>query len=330
MKKMKVILTGSTGFVGASVLKKLEESEHHVDCLVRSQQASLSVSCSTVVADLTHLSDANSLEPLLSSLADCDVVVHCAARAHIMKDEAVDPLDEYRRVNRDATLMLAQMAAEQGVKRFVFVSSIKVNGEFSQPNQRFIPDVIAAPTDPYGLSKYEAEQGLKKISDETGMEVVIIRPPLVYGPGVKGNFASMIRWVKKGVPLPLGLVKNFRSLVAVENLADFISLCANRHKSPKAANEVFLISDGEDISTSDLLRKVAKAYGVKARLLPIPVGLMKFFAQLFGKGSVADRLFGNLQVDSTKARDLLGWVPVISMDDQLQKIVNFEKEKGEK
>jgi nucleoside-diphosphate-sugar epimerase len=164
------------------------------------------------------------------------------------------------------------------------------------------------------------------IAQETGMEAVIIRPPLVYGPGVKGNFASMVNWVKKDLPLPLGAVHNQRSLVALDNLVDFIALCADRERSLNAANQVFLISDGEDVSTSELLRKVAKAYGVKSRLLPMPVGLMKLAAKLLGKGVVADRLFGNLQVDSSKARKLLGWKPVVTMDEQLAKMAATEKE----
>jgi nucleoside-diphosphate-sugar epimerase len=250
-----------------------------------------------------------------------DVVVHVAARAHIMRDEVSDPLAEYRRVNRDATLALARMAAEAGVNRFVFVSSIGVNG--NQTVKPFSESDEAHPHDAYSLSKYVAEQGLLAIARETGMEVVIIRPPLVYGVNAPGNFGSLVKWVKKGVPLPLGAVRNLRSLVALDNLVDFIALCADPDRSPNAANEVFLISDGVDVSTSDLLLKVAKACGVKSRLLPVPVGLMRFAAKVLGKGAVADRLFGNLQVDSSKARDLLGWKPVVTMDEALERMLSF-------
>jgi len=197
-------------------------------------------------------------------LSNVDVVIHTAARAHILNDEVFDPLSEYRKVNCDATLRLARAAAELGVKRFVFVSSVKVNGEMSGLNRPFSPDDSFIPVDPYGLPKHEAEQGLLQIAEETAMEVVIIRPPLVYGPGVRANFASMIKWVQKAIPLPFGAIYNKRSLMALDNLVNFIALCADRGKSPKAANEVFLIYDNEDVSTTQLLRKVASAFGKRS------------------------------------------------------------------
>ena len=237
-----------------------------------------------------------------------------------MHDELADPLAEYRKVNRDATLALARLAAQAGVKRFVFVSSIGVNGNLS--TSPFCENDEPHPHDAYSLSKYEAEQGLLAIAKETGLEVVIIRPPLVYGANAPGNFGSLVKWLKKGVHLPFGVVRNARSSVALDNLVDFIALCADPARSPKAANEVFLVSDGVDVSTSDLLRKVAKACGVKSRLLPVPVGLMRFAARVLGKGAVADRLFGNLQVDSSKAHDLLGWKPVVTMDEALSQMFN--------
>jgi len=254
-------------------------------------------------------------------LSSVDVVIHTAARAHIMDDEVLDPLSEYRKVNCDATLQLARTAAESGVKRFVFVSSVKVNGEVGALNRPFSPNDNSMPVDPYGLSKHEAEQGLLQIAKETAMEVVIIRPPLVYGPGVRANFASMMKWMQKAIPLPFGAIHNRRSLVALDNLVDFIVLCADREQSPKAANEVFLISDNEDVSTTQLLRKVASAFGKRSWLIPIPVSWMTFAAKLLGKEDVAVRLFSSLQVDSSKARDLLGWKPIVTMDEQLKKIV---------
>jgi len=338
---MKVFLTGATGFVGSALLSRFVADGAEVLALVRRRSDALPAQVEQVVEDLGGLlrcarndeegssDDDDTMDcrvagaprnALFEGLKSVDVVVHAAARAHIMRDEVAEPLAEYRKVNRDATLALARLAAEAGVKRFVFVSSVKVNGEITRPGDAFKPDVVESPVDPYGLSKYEAEQGLFEIARETGMEVVIIRPALVYGPGVKGNFASMVKWVKKSVPLPLGLVRNSRSLVALDNLVDFIALCADRDRSPKAANEVFLISDGLDVSTSELLRKVANACGVKPLLLPVPVGLLRFAAKALGKGAVADRLFGNLQVDSSKARDLLGWRPVVTMDEQLAKM----------
>ena len=311
---MKILLTGATGFVGRAFLDVLMSRSYELVVFVRDKGVSLPSDVKKVVADLSNLSHLNS-----SDFANMDVMVHIAARVHVMNDKVSNPLLAFRKVNRDATLLLAGMAAEAGVKRFVFVSSIKVNGEMTNPGQPFSPDDDFVPTDPYGLSKYEAEQGLLKIANETGLEVVIIRPPLVYGPGVKANFASMMNWMSKSIPLPFGTVHNQRSLVALDNLVDFIALCADREKSPKAANEVFLISDGEDVSTTQLLKKVAKAFNKKAILLPIPVGLMTFMAKLLGKGDVANRLFGSLQVDSSKARDLLGWKPVTTMDEQLNK-----------
>ncbi|MEA1988829.1 MAG: SDR family oxidoreductase [Pseudomonadota bacterium] len=363
---MKVFLTGATGFVGSTLVQRFVSDGVEVKALVRDEAIVLPDGVQKVVGDLAflavgdpsasrrevstpggvlgmsgviaqdaregalgdHVNPARDLSTALKmTLTDIDVVVHVAARAHIMREELADPLAEYREVNRDATLSLARLAADAGVKRFVFVSSIKVNGEFTRPGNPFLPDDKYIPTDPYGLSKYEAEQGLLNIAEETGMEVVIIRPPLVYGPGVKANFASMMNWVNKGIPLPFGAIHNQRSLVALDNLVDFMALCADREKSPKAANQVFLISDGEDVSTTQLLQKVANAFNKKARLLSIPVGLMTFMAKLLGKGDVANRLFGSLQVDSSKARDLLDWKPVITMDEQLKKIAEAFKDK---
>jgi nucleoside-diphosphate-sugar epimerase len=255
--------------------------------------------------------------------ADC--VIHSAARAHVTSDESLKSLDEYRRINRDMTLNLARLASKCGVKRFIYLSSIKVNGEQTSSRLKFKPDDDFSSFDPYAISKYEAENGLLELASGTGMEVVIIRPPLVYGPNVKANFASMIKWVKRGIPLPFDAIKNKRSLIALENLLDFILLCADRARSPNAANQIFLISDGEDVSTSTLLRRVARAYGIKSRLLPVPVLLIRLGAKFIGKSDMSDRLVGNLQVDSSKAYKLLGWKPVVSMDEQLKKMANYEK-----
>jgi len=305
----KVLITGSTGFVGS----RLCEVVAHDGWDVRRAVRHFSGAQDEVVAELRDDSDWS------EALKNIDVVIHLAARVHVMNDNAIDPLTEFRAVNTSATLCFAKQAVESGVKRFIFLSSIKVNGEFTQSGLAFKSDDGFIPTDPYGLSKYEAEQGLLELAEQTDMEVVIIRPPLVYGPGVKANFASMVKWVNRGVPLPLGAVNNKRSLVALDNLVSFVIHCIDH---PRAANEVFLVSDGEDVSMSELLRKVAKVFGKKLRLIPVPVCLMIFSAKLIGKGDVASRLFGSLQVDSSKARDLLGWKPVITMDKQLKKIVD--------
>jgi len=315
---MKCLITGATGFVGGAVVRGLErDSKFKVIAAVRRESHLLPQSIKQVlVGDLLVDTD------YAVVLEGIDVVVHAAARVHVMDDTAGDPLAEFRRVNVEGTLNLARQAAKAGVKRFIFISSIKVNGEGTTINKPFKPDDAVTTQGPYGLSKWEAEQGLFELASETGMEVVVIRPPLIYGSGVKANFQKMIEWVKKGVPLPLGSVNNKRSLVALDNLVDFILLCATH---PKAANEIFLISDGEDVSTTELLKKVSKALGKKARLIPVSVGLMTFVAKLLGKGDVANRLFGSLQVDSSKARKLLGWKPVITMDEQLRKTMTALK-----
>ncbi len=316
-----ILVTGATGFVGKELISQFLLRKNKVNAIVRKNTKELSLEIKQfTVADFGDLSSKISLKNIKESLQEVDVVIHTAARVHVMNDSVADPLTEFRKVNSDATLTLARMAADSRVNRFVFLSSIKVNGELTRGGCPFAPNDEYIPTDPYGLSKYEAEQGLLKIAKDTGMEVVIIRPPLVYGSGVKANFASMLKWVNKGVPLPFGAIHNKRSLVALDNLVDFIILCADREKSPKAANQVFLISDGEDVSTTQLLQKVAKAFNKRTWLIPIPVSVMTFFAKLLGKGDVANRLFGSLEVDSSKARELLGWKPVISMDEQLQKI----------
>jgi len=314
-QSIKVLVTGANGFIGHALCKRLAEVGHLVKKVARfsaDQQY-----CPDIITVQTIDGDTDWDEVLSGKF---DVLIHLAARVHIMHEQSSDPLADFRCVNVDGTANLARQAAGAGIKRFIFLSSVKVNGEESKVGEPFCVNQAPNPLDPYGISKMEAEQVLRRLALETGMEVVIIRPPLVYGPGVKGNFAAMINWIKKGFPLPLGAVSNQRSLVALDNLVDFIALCADRERSPKAANQVFLISDGEDVSTSDLLRKVAKAFGLKSRLLPVPVGLMIFAAKALGKGAIAYRLFGNLQVDSSKARELLGWKPVVTMDEQLAKM----------
>ncbi len=238
-----------------------------------------------------------------------------------MNHQSDDPLLEYRKVNVDGTLNLARQAAEAGIRRFIFVSSIKVNGEQTTLDQSFTADQVPAPQDAYGISKLEAERALQGLAKETGMEVVIIRPPLVYGPGVKGNFAMMIKLLDKRLPLPLGAINNKRSLVALDNLVDLIITCINH---PAAANQVFLAGDGKDLSTSELLREIGKAMGKPARLIPVPSGLLMFGAGLLGKKAIAQRVLGSLQVDNSKARNLLGWEPPISVEEGLRRCFDSE------
>lgn len=308
---MKILVTGANGFVGKALCARLYERGHQVVPAVRQAQG-LRNEC--VVGDIDNAPDWS------SGLQGCEVVVHLAARVHVMHEKATDSWAAFHRSNVAATLSLARQAAAAGVRRFVFLSSVKVNGEATIASQVFTELDLPAPLDAYGRSKMEAEQGLLEIAKGTGLEVVIIRPPLVYGPGVKGNFASLIKWVKNGVPLPLGSVDNLRSMIALDNLVNFTALCTNIALSPNAKGQVFLVSDGEDVSTAELLRRVAKAYGCRARLFSVPVRLMHMVARWMGKASVADRLLGSLVVDDSKARQMLGWHPPSSMDEQLQKM----------
>lgn len=324
---MKTFVTGANGFVGKALIERLLSEVYEVKALVRESSDALPLAVEQViVGDLADLTLSETSHLSRNHFKDIDVVVHTAARVHLINDGAFSPLAEYRKVNRDATLVLARLAAESGVKRFIFLSSIKVNGELTGPSQSFTPDDAHIPDDPYGLSKYEAEQGLLSLSQETKMDVVIIRPPLVYGPGVKGNFASLMKWINKPFPLPFGAIHNQRSLIALDNLLSFISLCVDLEKSSKASNQVFLICDSEDISTTLLLKKVKQALNfqsprnTKAWLLPVPVFIMAFLAKILGKEDIANRLFGSLKVDSSKAYDLLDWTPVVDIDEQLAKM----------
>jgi nucleoside-diphosphate-sugar epimerase len=267
-------------------------------------------------ASVVAVGDLSAQTDWSSALVGVDAVVHAAARVHVINDKCLDPLAEFCRVNVEGTAALARQAEAAGVKRFVFLSSIKVNGEFTEQGQPFTADDLPAPIDPYGMSKLEAEQGLREIEAQTGMEVVIVRPPLVYGPGVKANFALMMSWLERGIPLPLGAIHNARSVVALDNLVDLLVTCL---KHPAAAGQTFLVSDGEDISTTELLRRTAEAMGRKAVLWPVPTFILEWGATLVGKRAVAQRLCGSLQVDINKTRQLLGWTPRVSVDDGLRR-----------
>ena len=302
MKNKKVLLTGYSGFVGKKILKYLSSKN---ECVVLGRK---------IQKDIEHFpANFSSNELYLDALNSVDIVIHCAARVHIMNDSATNPLDEFREVNTYGTLNLAKQAADADVKRFIFISSIKVNGESTELGKPFKPDDNYIPTDPYGLSKHEAEIGLRKIAQETGMEVVIIRPPLVYGEGVKANFASLMKWIDKGIPLPLGGInQNKRSLVSVYNLVDLIVNCISH---PNAANQTFLVSDDEDVSTTQLLVNMAAALNVPKRLIPIPSSWFTFASKLIGKPAISQRLCGSLQVDISKTKQLLGWKPPISVKE---------------
>lgn len=309
-----ILITGSTGFLGRSVENALKGSRK-LRLAVRNPLV-INQPCNSeiVSCDLKYTKDWS------NALASVEVVIHCAARVHVMNEDVIDPLAEFRSVNVEGTLRLARQAAVAGVRRFIFISSIKVNGESTQLGSPFTPADEPKPLDPYGISKMEAEQGLRELSLSTGMEVVIIRPPLVYGRGVKANFATMMQWLKRGYPLPLGsITSNRRSLVYLENLVDLICLCVSH---PKAANQTFLVSDNEDVSTTALLRKMAKSLGCPARLVNISPTLIKLSTRLIGKPGISDRLCGSLQVDITKTQELLGWTPKFSLDEGLLRTAN--------
>lgn len=310
---MTILVTGASGLVGGGLCQRLMREGSSVRAGIRSEGLAARFAHPVVIAAIDAETN---WQPALSS--DVTAVVHCAARVHVMHDSALDPLAAFRAVNVDGTLALARQAALAGVKRFVFISSVKVNGEFTLLGCAFSEADAPNPQDAYGLSKIEAELGLHQIAADTGMEVVIIRPPLVYGPGVKANFAALMRAVQRGWPLPLGAVHNQRSLVALDNLVDFIVVCVTH---PQAANQTFLVSDGQDLSTGELVRGMAQAAGVPARLLPVPVWALQAGAVLLGKGDAVQRLCGNLQVDISKARQMLGWVPPISISEGLRRVV---------
>ena len=301
---MKVAVSGSTGFVGSYLL----ESLYGFDCIAIGRRKPRGL-------DSSHFFDASIgvNTDYSAALTNVDVIIHCAARVHVMNDLAENPLEAFREVNTFGTLNLAQQAAESGAKRFIYISSIKVNGEETQLDHPFTAFDQRSPEDAYGQSKSEAEEQLLKLANETGMEVVIIRPPLVYGPGVKANFASLMKLVSKGVPLPFGLIKsNRRSLVSVINLVDLVVTCINH---PKAANQVFLVSDNHDLSTAEMVWLMANGLGVGSRMLPVPTFFFSLLGRLFKKEDVINRLIGNLQVDITHTKQQLGWQPPQKVED---------------
>lgn len=312
---MSVLLTGATGFVGRGLIPPLNHQGFSVTAAARQHSDTLPRLIRQIpVGDLLPDTDWS------NALRGMDTVIHLAARVHIMQDTATQPLSAFRHTNTFGTLNLARQAAQAGVRRFIFLSSIKVNGESTRHGTCFSAEDLYVPTDPYGLSKYEAEQGLREIATQTGMEVVIIRPPLVYGPNVKANFLHMMHWLYKGIPLPLGAISNQRSLVALDNLTDLIIMVI---KHPAAANQTFLVSDGQDLSTTALLHRMGLALGKPARLLPFPQSLLITGLNLLGKQQIAQRLCGSLQVDITKTCTLLDWKPPQRVDAALKQTANY-------
>jgi nucleoside-diphosphate-sugar epimerase len=306
---MKILVTGANGFIGRALCTYLVRQDIQVVPVVRRP--------SYVAGSLVLKADDDA--GWFAALQGCDAVVHLAGQAKSY-ERAQDLSVALREANVTPALRLYQRATQASVRRFVFLSSAKVNGESTAPNDSFNPEDTPAPKDAYAVSKWEAEQQLWALAKEAGPELVVIRPPLVYGPGVKGNFFALVSWIKKGIPLPLACVHNKRSMIAVENLSSFIALCTNSDRSPNAAKQTFLVSDGAPMSTTELLHQIAAAYQTRARLFCLPPLFMQYSARLLGKTAQVDRLLGSLVLNDTKSRELLGWAPPITMAEQLRRM----------
>jgi nucleoside-diphosphate-sugar epimerase len=309
---MTILVSGANGFVGSAMCSRLADREIPYRAAMRIPDVEQMHLDSVMIGSVDGRTDWN------DALRGVRAVVHLAARVHVMRESSNVPLAEFRRVNVHGTENLARQAAHAGVKRFVYASSVKVNGEATTTGRPFRADDVPAPEDPYGISKFEAEQVLRRVSIETGMEVVIVRPPLIYGPQVRGNFEVMMRWLARGVPLPFaGTSENRRSLIGLDNFVDFLERCIYH---PGAANRTFLVSDGQDLSTAELLTRLAIAMGAKSRLFRLPDGFLRFGLQIMGKGDVYRRLCGSLQVDIQKTKYMLDWYPPISVDEGMRQV----------
>ena len=312
---MNILITGVNGFVGLPLSRHLTAAGLQIIGAVRSHDSLTTVNPNI---QLKTIGDIHEITDWRDCLSGVECIVHLANRAHVMNEQSINPLALYRKVNTAGTLHLARQAVAAGVKRFIFISSIKVNGESTLPDQAFTPKDQHIPVDPYGLSKYEAEVGLKLIADHTGLEVVIIRPPLIYGAGVKANFLKMMRWVEKGIPLPLGAIQNHRSMLGLDNLINFIELCLTH---PDAAGQTFLVSDDHDVSTTELLKEIAVAMDRPSRLLSMPQHLIEKLLIILGQRHISERLCGSLQLDISLAKTRLSWKPPHTFREQLNKTV---------
>ena len=312
----KVLVSGANGFVGLRLCQKLLAEGWNVRGAVRSSAGAAKLPEGTEVIQVDAIGPHTDWSGKLDGI---DTVIHLAARVHVMKETTDDPLSEFRYVNTAGTEHLARATAKAGVRRLIYISTIKVNGERTKE----IPFTEAdepAPEDPYAISKWEAEQALQRISSETGLEIVIVRPPLVYGPGVKGNFLRLLKLVDRGIPLPFNMASNRRSLIALDNLVDLLVRCI---QSPQAVSQIFLAADREDLSTPELIRSIAKALGRPNRMFPFPLILLRLGAKLVGMEDVSNRLFGSLTIDSSKVQKLLNWRPPLSVQDGLQQTARW-------
>ena len=310
-----ILVTGPTGFIGQRLCAALTEAGYRVRAATRN----LGSLPSGAIHEQVAVGEIGANTEWNRAMQGVDAIVHLAARVHVMRDRALDPLAAFRDVNTHGTERLARSAVDAGVRRIVYVSTIKVNGEATGAKP-FRETDVPAPSDPYGISKWEAEQCLQRLVAGTGLEAVIVRPPLVYGPGAKGNFLSLLRWVERGIPLPLGDCRNRRSLIGLGNFVDVLTRCVAH---PSAAGETFVVSDGEDLSTPELVRRMARVLSRPARLWPVPVSWLRFGARLVRREAVYERLCGSLQVDTGKVRRVLGWAPPFSVDEELARTARW-------
>jgi nucleoside-diphosphate-sugar epimerase len=313
---MNVLVTGANGFIGKALCAGLVDKGWSIRGVIRSGKH---VAMLPAGIDIVQIESIGPNTDWSQALENIETVVHLAARVHVLEETAADPLSEFRHVNTAGTEHLARAAAKAGVSRLLYVSTIKVNGERTV-GAPFTEDDEPAPEDPYAISKWEAEQALQRISSESRLEIVIVRPPLVYGPGVKGNFLRLLKLVDRGIPLPFNMVSNRRSLIALDNLVDLLVRCI---QSPQAVRQTFLAADGEDLSTPELIRSIAKTLGRPNRLFPFPPILLRLGAKLLGMEDVSNRLFGSLVINSSKVKKLLNWRPPVSVQDGLQQTARW-------
>jgi len=313
---MRILLTGASGFIGRSFYKEASKRNYFTRCAWRN--VNLEPLKTTHNIEHVQIGNINDKTNWKKFLTDIDCIIHCAAKAHILKNSQFNSLESYRRINVDATRNLAIQAAESGVSRLIFLSTIGVNGNFTTDNNVFNIKDTPKPVENYAISKFEAEEALKEVSKLTGLELVIIRAPLVYGPCVKGNFQRLLNLISKNIPLPFGKIKNSRSFVGIDNLIDLIICCM---ENPDAVKKTFLVSDGQDLSTTELINLISLSMGYSARLIPMPLILLKLFGFIFRKQNEIEKLLQSLQIDCTHTRKILNWTPPVSVKEGIRRMV---------